>query len=255
MLTVDQDTPGKTMASRGRMHHGVGSEATIVVEFVGPTGGGKTTNCQSFSDLLKKKNLKVAVFSDLKKYFYGQKYSRRFYIFLNTIRIHGVDFLKYTLLLAFHGIYSFDALYRYIKLCVFNAALQDFVRTQTIDIVLLDQWSIQGLWSATIFNLKSHRKLQEKLRKFYFQTDYVLYFDIDAVTASERIGARNTGRSRFDKMSLEKRMAEFEKHNGYLFELYKNSNCGNKYVFSTLESPVKNAETFLAFLSPLATKT
>jgi len=245
MSTVDHTKTGKSN-SPGDRHNLPGPVRTIVVEFVGPTGSGKTTNCQSFSALLNTMNMSVAVFADLKAYFYRMKFYRRLRVILVTLRLHGPDFFAFAGLLASHGAYSFDSVFRYIKLCVFNTALQDFVRTQKVDIVLLDQWIIQGLWSATILKLKSYGDLETKLKRFYFNTDYVLYFDVDVATASARIEARDTGKSRFDTMTAERRLVEFEKYNGYLFQLYKNSSCENKHVFSTRESPARNAEVFLS---------
>jgi thymidylate kinase len=253
MLAVDHTTKGKGDAPHGEPHDGlnVGTGKAFIVEFVGPTGGGKTTNCQYFTDLLKKRNLSVAVFADVKAYFYGLKYYRMLYVVAKAAGVHGFDFLAFMKLLASHGIFSFDAVYRYMKLCVFNRALQDFLATSKVHVVLLDQWIIQGLWSATIFRLGSYGALQRELSRFYFKTDCVLYFDIDAVTASRRIGERNTGRSRFDKMNMQERLEESEKHNGYLFELYQHSSCENKHVFSTHESPAENAEGFLSLLTRL----
>ena len=217
----------------------------IVVEFVGPTGCGKTTNCNCFSVLLKENGFIVYEFRDLKKYFYDRKFPNKFYIILNTLFYNGVDVLRFTLVLARHGIYSFNSILRYIKLCVFNMALKQFIVKRKFDILLLDQWIIQGLWSATIFKLNSYDELHEKLRRFYFKTSVVLYFNIDTVIASKRVGSRDTKSSRFDRMNAGKRLAELKKYNAYLFQLYENSNCKNKLEFSTMESPEKNAEDFL----------
>ena len=217
----------------------------LVVEFVGPTGSGKTTNCHEFSALLRQSGLKVYVFSDIKEYFYGLKFYYSFYIILKTLTIYGLNFLHYSLILAYRGIYSLDSIIRYVKLCVFNMALHEFIEYKKVDVVLLDQWIIQGLWSATIFKLASYETLHKMIKRFYFKTDFVLYFDIDAATASERISSRDSTRSRFDKMDPGRRLEETEKYNAYLYQLYENSDCDNKLMFSTTISAAENAASFL----------
>jgi thymidylate kinase len=203
--------------------------------------------------LLKRKKLNVYVFRDVKEYFYGLNLYGKLFVILKTGAIHGLDFFAFFTVLTSHGIFSMDSVKRYIKLCVFNTALREFIKHRKVDVVLLDQWIIQGIWSATIFRLESHDKIQNKLSRFYFKTDFVLYFDIDAVTASERIDSRDSNTSRFDKMNVEKRLIEFEKYNGYLFQLYSNSACENKVMFSTKETPEKNAEDFFSKIEYLVT--
>ena len=131
--------------------------------------------------------------------------------------------------------------------------LQQFIVKRKFDVLLLDQWIIQGLWSATIFRNNSYDLLHEKLSQFYFKSDIVLYLHIDSSTASERIDSRSTYTSRFDKMDAGKRLEELEKYSRYLFQLYENSNCMNKLEFSAMESPKKNAEDFLQHLKRTVT--
>lgn len=216
----------------------------LIVEFVGPTGSGKTTNCSFFSDFFSKQNLNVYTFRDIKAFLYEQSFYHRLQIYLKTLFIHSLDFLAFFYLLASYRIYSFDSIYRYMKLCLFNIVLHQFIGTRKVDALLLDQWIIQGLWSATIFKVHSFDKLQDELKRFYFKTDFVLYFNIDEETACERIQSRDCGRSRFDKMNYENKLAELKRYNPYLYRLFKNSDCPNKFEFSTKVSPVKNAEAF-----------
>lgn len=226
----------------------------LIIEFVGPAGSGKTTNCLHFLDLFRKGNLNVYVFRDVKTYLYQQSWYQRLSIYLHTILSNSQNIFCYTILLASNGIYSIDSIYRYLKLCIFNTALRQFMSSREVDVVFLDQWVIQGLWSATIFKARCYDKLQKELKKFYFETAYVLFFDIDEETASERIGSRKTGRSRFDQMDSVKRMEESKKYNQYLYQLYENSDCKNKMTFSTKVSPHKNAETFYYHLKSSTTE-
>lgn len=216
----------------------------IVVECVGPPGAGKTTNCNSFSSLLKKKNLNVGLSSDIKAYIREMAFYKKLFLLSETMLLRGHLLFLYTAALAFNKIYSFDSIYRYLRLSIFNQALKKYVKNREIDIVLLDQWVIQELWSATIFKLPAYHKVTNYLKPFYFKTDFVLYFDVDAQTASERISNRNTSLSRFDAMEPTKRLEELKKYNGYLFRLYENSRCSQKHRYTTDQSPEQNAEKF-----------
>jgi thymidylate kinase len=226
----------------------------LIIEFVGPTGAGKTTNCFHFMNAFKGQNLNVHAFSDIKAYLCQLGVYQRSCLYLRALRTNGVNIFSFALLLASNGIYSIESLARYIKLCVFNTALGQFMKTRKVDIVFLDQWAIQGLWSATIFNTRSYASLNKELKRFYFKTWYVLYFDIDDETACERIGSRGTGRSRFDQMEKEKRLAELKRYNHYLHQLFENSECRNKMTFSTKVSPVKNAEDFYRHFEKVITE-
>jgi thymidylate kinase len=225
----------------------------IVVEFVGQVGSGKTTNCNSFAELLHENGFNVYVLKDLKDYFHNMKYRKKIYIILYTLFVKGIDILRFTLVLAWHGIFSFNSIIRYSRLCVRSIVIQQFAEDKKFEVLLLDQWIIQGLWSATIFKLNSYDTLHKKLRRFYFKSDVVLFFHIDTETASKRIETRDTFNSRFDKMNSGKRLVELKKHNGYLFQLYENSNCINKQEFNAMGSPEKNAEIFLQQLNNMFT--
>lgn len=217
----------------------------LIVEFVGPTGAGKTTNCLCFTELLKKHKLNVYQFRDVKRYLYELKLYVRLYIYLSILLFKAPLFVRYSFVLASNGIFSLNSVYRYFKLCIFNHVLHEFIRVRKADIVLLDQWGIQGLWSATIFKGESHRKLTGKIKRFYFNTDCVIYFDIDEEIACERIQERDLGRSRFDSMDKEKRLLALKKYNHYLNQLFQNSDCKNKLIFSAKRSPAENADDFL----------
>ncbi len=244
MLTANYIAPKEITLIESDKVHCLLRGKNLIVEFVGPTGSGKTTNCSFFSDFFSKQNLNVYTFCDVKAFLYEQSFYHRLRIYLETIFTHGLDFLAFFYLLASYRIYSFDSIYRYMKLCLFNIVLHQFIGSRKVDALLLDQWIIQGLWSATIFKVHSLNKLQDELKRFYFKTDYVLYFDIDEETACERIQSRDSGRSRFDKMDYEDKLAELKRYNPYLHRLFENSDCPNKFEFSTKVSPVQNAEAF-----------
>ena len=220
----------------------------LVIEFAGPTGAGKTTNCRRFSETLISVGLKTYQFKDVKKHLYRMPFFRRFLLYLRTVLNNRDKLWGYCRLLAANGALHPDAMSRYVKLCIFNTAAQDFLKSRCVDVLLLDQWTVQGLWSATIFRAKAYASLEERLPQFCFDASYLLFFDADEETACQRIASRTFGRSRFDRMDAPTRLAEMKCYNAYLRALYEHSACRNKLVFSARKDPQENAETFLKHL-------
>jgi adenylate kinase family enzyme len=217
----------------------------MIIEFVGPPGAGKTTSCKSFTRLLRGRGLKIFQLQDLKDYVKQLKFHQKFYLVCKAIVFRSLPLIRYILILAANKIYSSNSIYRYVRLTIFDLALSEFQKSRQVDVFLLEQWIIQEMWSATIFKLKCYDHISKRLPQFYFHTDFVIYLDIDPSTASERISRRKSNRSRFDKMDTSIRINELIKYNNYLFQLYKNSRCTQKQLFSGYNSPEKNAAQFI----------
>ncbi|MFC5269486.1 hypothetical protein [Adhaeribacter terreus] len=224
---------------------------TTIVEFVGSPGVGKTTSCNCFTEMLQAKGLHVCQSEDLKTYFRNLGRRQKLQLFCNTLFMKAFTLIKYTTILARYKIYSLNSVYRFLRLSVFQAALDQMIKTRKVDLVLLDQWMIQELWSATIFKTDAMQQLQTELKEFYFKTDYLFYFDLDVETAAGRIENRSTNRSRFDRMTPEKRLAEMKKYNAYLHGLFQHADCLEKHTLSTEQSPYQNGELFLKLLAPV----
>ena len=226
-------------------------QKTIIVEFVGPPGAGKTTNCSYFLEQLKKKHVKVCSFEDIKSYVQGMSFAQKAILSLQTLLQKGKHIFLYACVLAYCGVYSLNSIYRYIKLSAYDVVLESFIRKHAVDVMLLDQWVIQGIWSATIFKSKSLDKAKDHLKRFYFNTDFVFYFDVDVETASHRMQVRKTSFSRFDRMDPEMRVRELKKYNSYLHKLFENSECSQKYTFSAMHKPADNFQYFIQYFAPL----
>lgn len=221
----------------------------VIIEFVGPPGAGKTTNCQYFLELLKARDLKIVARQDIEAYVRKLGPVEKYYLFIRTLLLRGHLIFYYTVSLAFLRIFSLDSIYRYIRLSVYQLALDQLIKNNKIDLVLLDQWMIQELWSATIFKDVAYESLAQQLSKFYFRTDMVFYFSIDVATASERIAQRGTKLSRFDSMAPTQRLRELLKYGAYLLQLFEQSDCTHKYKFCSKNSPSGNALIFFQYLS------
>lgn len=226
-----------------------GEQKPAIIEFVGPPGAGKTTNCQYFLELLKARGLKVVTRQDIEAYVRKMGPVKKYFLYARTLFFRGHLIFYYTISLAFVGIYSLDSIYRYIRLSVYKLALDQLIKNSKIELVLLDQWMIQELWSATIFKDVAYDTLAQQLSKFYFRTDLVFYFSIDLATASARIAQRGTKLSRFDNMAPAQRLRELLKYGAYLLQLFEQSDCTHKYKFCSKNSPSSNALIFLQYLS------
>ncbi|AKQ44622.1 hypothetical protein TH63_01635 [Rufibacter radiotolerans] len=224
------------------------SHPATIVELAGPPGAGKTTVCRHLSGLLKEKDLQVLTLQDVKDHIQSLSLYRKLLLFTTTLFSTGHLLFSYSLSLVAQRIFSASSIYRYVRLSIFNTALQQIIASKAIDIVLLEQWIIQELWSATIFNHNSYQHFATTPRPFYFKVNYVFYLDIDPETASERIQNRSTNLSRFDRMPADQRLKELHRCNDYLFQIYKNSGCKNKFIISTQHSPALTAEHIMQHL-------
>lgn len=224
---------------------------SIVVEFVGPPGGGKTTNCNSIRAMLVEQGIQTFVFADVKKHLYKANLFKKMLLVWRTTWRQGKDIVSFIFFLLRSKVFSFDSFFRYCKLCLFNQSLQDFRFQNPGAIIVLDQWVIQGLWSATIFRLKHLEKATDRLKRFYFPVDYIVYFDVDIETAAKRVGTRSTETSRFDRMPEVKRLEVMREYNDYLMALYQQSTALAKWKVSTLVSPQQNAIDFIQQLKKI----
>ncbi|MCW3079459.1 hypothetical protein [Segetibacter sp.] len=216
-------------------------QKAYTIEFVGPPGAGKTTSCKCLSGLLESNGYTVCTWQDMKDYIRKMAFIEKCILVLKLVLCRGQSLILYMISLANNRIYSTNSIYRYIRLTLFDLALEQIKKNGKIDVVLLDQWTIQEMWSATIFRAKSYSSISKSLSRFYFRTDVIYYFDIDVNTAAERIEMRPTKTSRFDRMAPEKRIQELEKYTSYLFQLFESSECVQKYLFSGNNSPERNA--------------
>ncbi|MEI6946254.1 hypothetical protein V9K67_03570 [Paraflavisolibacter sp. H34] len=220
-------------------------QRALTIEFVGLPGAGKTTSSRAFSALLQQKGFRVLILQDVKDYLRRLSLGRKLLLVAKAVLTRTPKLVSYTASLARNRIYSGNSIYRFIRLTLFDLALQQMKQEQKADIILLEQWMIQELWSATIFKGRPLNQLEKQLQKYYFKTDFVLYFDLDVATAARRIGWRKTNMSRFDRMEAERREEELMKYGAYLYELFQRSNCRQKHLYSARVAPEVNAASFM----------
>jgi thymidylate kinase len=220
-----------------------------IIEFVGPPGAGKTSNCYCYTAVLRNQGYTVLTLKDIKFHIKQLSKGERTLLLLKTTLRHLHLLIYYALTLVFNKIFSLHSITRYVRIAVFDTVLRQMTNAKKYDYVLLEQWMIQELWSATIFRLTSYDRIEKQLHKFYLKTDQLLYFDIDMETASVRITNRTSKLSRFDRMDPKRRLRKLKQYNHYLYNLYRHSSCPNKYVISTKSTPEENTALFLQNLT------
>jgi thymidylate kinase len=215
-----------------------------VIEFVGSPGTGKTTSSYCFSKALKASGLQVCLIEDLEGYLKKLDKLQKLSFVFEACITRGHLLLLYIALFSLNGIFNLHAFIHYASLTLREVALKRFCKYNCIDVVLLDQWAIQALWSSTIFHITPGNGITRYLKYLYLETSIVIYFEVAPAVASQRMELRPTCRSRFDRMDAERREKELAKYDRYLFQLYSNSNCKNNYVLSTEHDPLENANAF-----------
>src|SRR5688500_17084587 len=72
----------------------------LIIEFVGPTGSGKTTNCFHFLEFFRKRNIKAYSFNDIKVYARELTFYHRLQLCFEAVLLNWRQLLSFTFLLA-----------------------------------------------------------------------------------------------------------------------------------------------------------
>ncbi|GAA4305207.1 hypothetical protein [Nibribacter koreensis] len=245
MMEVQQETEQKVVQVNPRRS----TQKAEIIEFVGPPGAGKTSNCYCYTAMLRNLGYQVLTLKDIKNHLNSISKTKRVKLMAKTLFLHLPKVVSYSFTLFLNRIFSLNSITRYLRIAVFDTTLHQMLAHKKYDFVLLEQWMIQELWSATIFKLRSYGKIEKQLHRYYLKTDKLLYFDIDMETASVRITNRTSNLSRFDRMDPKRRVRKLKQYNAYLFNLYKYAHGPEKHVISTKNSPQENANHFLQHLT------
>jgi hypothetical protein len=108
----------------------------------------------------------------------------------------------------------------------------------------LDQWSIQGLWSVSLYQKSLSKKLAEGLTQFLFPVDCLIYVELDEQEAADRIERRQSNTSRFDWMDGQTRLQMMRDRSSVLLKFFKDSICPMKMRLSGWRNPLENARYF-----------
>lgn len=221
----------------------------VVVECVGLPGSGKTTSCHYFAGQLRAAGYRVLLIADIKAQLRAGPVPLQVWWMLRLVWLRGKDLIRFGLLLRQQSVLTIQAVRRYLRIALYEQVLRHRLNKEKADVVLLEQWMIQELWSATIFKALDHRVLEERLARLCLPVDILIYFDISESTATERVGQRTHGRSRFDRLPASIRLSAMEKYGQFLEQLFRFAPCAQKHVLSASQSPGHNFPLLCRYLS------
>lgn len=193
----------------------------LIIEFIGLPGAGKTTitqhvlvelrtaeyRCFSLNNLNNPETIekrKGGVLSKLKTFF-G---------FLSASVVYkriAINAFKYSLHVT---PFSFSNFRRAVVLVIRLNEIRSILKGN-YDLVVLDQGLIQNIWSiAAAGDTPKDNKYLDRLLESVLDSfpSYIIYVDVGAETAMERIKLRRTMRSRFDRMSTDQAKTLLARH-------------------------------------------
>lgn len=176
----------------------------VLVEFFGLPGSGKTTLSYLIQQRLITERFDVSHRDDLMRWVQSRTIPSK--IARSLLYPCWTVCLAYNLLLFYgHTTLKHPAFLKDIaKLVNTRIYLDAFIKQRRPDILLLDQWSVQTIWSNWIGRKSNnHENLSKNVNyteKFH-QKKY-LFFSITPEEAASRIAGRTRGGSRFDEYDI-----------------------------------------------------
>lgn len=202
-------------------------DPSLIVEFIGVPGAGKTTIARGvISDLnsLGYKCLTRDIWGDrssakYKKSRHSTKELYHFITFSASYKHVAFRALWYGIRVAPLNITSIrDALFFLQKLYFIKRGIR-----KGYDIILLDQGLMQYIWSIVIPGRPPPDSDLIRLLKSFSDDmpQLIVVFDVDIDTAIKRIRARSTTKSYFDRITPDQAGALLTKHEGYVEKIVK----------------------------------
>ncbi len=191
----------------------------LVVEFIGLPGAGKTTVSRQVADALTAEGWHVV---QRKDYY---EWTPRCTLSVK-IRARSIGYLRrlpITLQFLWHigmrhprqrGPLSFGHM-----IAINHAYLEEFLRDVRADVCLLEQWTLQSVWSVGTMYHEAKGDALLPLARVIIATDphLYVYFHLPPEAAAQRIATRSHGGSRFDHREpreVEEQLQQFQ----HLFE-------------------------------------
>lgn len=222
------------------------SKQSLILEFVGLPGAGKTTVCREVASRLNNQGVSLIRGDEILQQWKQQSTWQRM-IKLIPQTLNQWQILLYSLFLAFQvkptnrqsfskaakivaNIKRLDAIARSHSVSERSAAPSP----QDSQIILLDQGLLQETWSVGITGTTpAAESIKQELALLFHQRPMaIVYFQIDVDTALKRIQNRPTAESRFDRMHPEAAQQLLSKYVAYLQDIV---NCAQTFNIPILE--------------------
>ncbi|MGB2923918.1 MAG: AAA family ATPase [Limnothrix sp.] len=207
---------------------------SVIVEWVGLPGAGKTTVSQAVYSKFKAQDFIIVLREDILKQWHRKNYVQQI-IQLRPDNLNHWAVLRSSIVFAGRvkpiNLQSFFRAWRIFS----NIKRIDIAaRTRDNSILLLDQGWIQEVWSVCISGVppRSDHLKQAMAPLFHNRKTLIIHCKTDIETAFHRIQNRETTESRFDLMETDKAYTQLKKYHHYLQEII---DCARTFDISVLE--------------------
>ncbi len=175
------------------------SQHPLAIEFFGLPGSGKTTTAQFTGKLLKGKELQVIQRDDIRDWLYHPSVFRKSLWFIRYLSwaFYVLGQTGFYRISNFKDSYFRDGISSFVLGDIY---LNTFSKKNDSKVFMLDQWSIQYIWSAYYAQPNIH---VQKIANLFGYSNRIyskkyIYFKLDTTLAAQRILQRKHGNSRFD---------------------------------------------------------
>lgn len=222
---------------------------SIVVEFVGLPGSGKSTVCERVKAILDEAGMRSSTTEDFVKWSASLGKPRKLWLLIQSpVRVlrHLLNGLRFWASLDRHTLAS---LRRVVLAPMIARSLERFLKSDSAPITLLDQADVQGIWSIGAHARSYDCKALSDFLRSSVADGFRLYVCLraDVAFASRNVAARTGGGSRFDALAAAKTREALLVAQPLMTEIHRWLDVrGNKVLMLDAEADVEQKASLIA---------